>query len=60
MVVLAKKGDNQNRIINQFICEDIDDLNSIPEKDRIFGSLAYIISSGMLYIANSKGEWMVV
>lgn len=60
MFITLSKGDNLNRIVNQFICENEEDLQEIPQNERIFGSMAYIINTQALYIANSKGEWKVI
>lgn len=60
MFITFRKGDSLNRTINQFICENEEDLQEIPKNERIFGSVAYIINNKALYIANSEGEWKVV
>lgn len=60
MFITFRKGDSLNRTINQFICENEEDLQEIPKNERIFGSIAYIINNKALYIANSEGEWKVV
>ena len=60
MFITLSKGDNLNRIVNQFICENEEDLQGIPKNEIIFGSMAYIINTQALYIANSEGEWNVV
>ena len=44
MFITLSKGDNLNRIVNQFICENEEDLQEIPKNERIFGSMAYIVS----------------
>ena len=40
MFITLSKGDNLNRIVNQFICENEEDLQEIPKNERIFGSMA--------------------
>ena len=60
MNILLKDGNTVNRDIYQHICDDISDLKKIPSSQINFGSLAYIVSTGELYIANSNKEWKVV
>lgn len=60
MNILLKDGNTVNRDIYQYMCDDISDLKNIPSNQINFGSLAYIISTGELYIANSNKEWQVV
>ena len=60
MNILLKDGSHTNREIFQHLCDTIDDLKNIPPTQINFGSLAYIVSTGELYIANSDKEWKVV
>ena len=60
MNILLKDGNTINREIYQHLCDDISDLEKIPSNKINFGSLAYIISTGELYIADSDLNWKVV
>ena len=60
MNILLKDGSTVNRDIYQHLCDDISDLKNIPSNQINFGTLAYIVSTGELYIANSNKEWKVV
>lgn len=60
MNILLKDGSHINREIYQHICDDISDLANIPSNQINFGTLAYIISTGELYIADSDKNWKVV
>lgn len=60
MNILLKDGNTVNREIYQHLCDDISDLEKIPSNKINFGSLAYIISTGELYIADSDLNWKVV
>lgn len=60
MNILLKDGSQTNREVYQHLCDEISDLSKIPSNQINFGSLAYVISTGELYIANSNKEWQVV
>lgn len=60
MNILLRDGEAHNREIYQHLCDNPEDLILIPKNQINFGSLAYIISTGELYIANSDLEWKVV
>lgn len=60
MNIMLKDGEKINRETFQHICDDISDLENIPRNQINFGSLAYIVNTGELFIANSKLEWQVV
>lgn len=60
MNILLKDGNTVNRDIYQHLCDEVSDLKKIPLNQINFGSLAYIVSTGELYIANSDKEWQVV
>jgi hypothetical protein len=57
---MLKDGSHTNREIFQHLCDTVEDLKNIPPTQINFGSLAYIVSTGELYIANSDKEWKVV
>lgn len=60
MNILLKDGSHTNREVYQHLCDDISDLTKIPPNQINFGTLAYIISTGELYIADSDKNWKVV
>ena len=60
MNILLKDGAIVNRESYQHLCDTPEDLQNIPQNQIHFGTLAYIISTGELYIANSDNEWQVV
>lgn len=60
MNILLKDGSHVNREIYQHLCDNVSDLAKIPPNQINFGSLAYIISTGELYIADSDKNWKVV
>lgn len=60
MNILLRDGDEPNREIYQHLCDTVEDLKNIPSKQINFGSLAYVVSTGELYIADSSLNWKVV
>lgn len=60
MNIMLKDGSHINREIFQHLCDTAEDLKNIPSNQINFGSLAYIITTGELYIADSNKEWKVV
>jgi hypothetical protein len=60
MNILLKDGNTINREVYQHLCDEPSDLKKIPSNQINFGTLAYIVSTGELYIANSDKEWQVV
>ena len=43
---------------NIFYCDGSDDLPNIPKNEINFGSVAVIIETAQIYIANSKKQWV--
>ena len=43
---------------NEFLCETADDLENIPKDQINFGSAAIIIENALIYMANSKKQWV--
>ena len=43
--------------VNEFVCETADDVQSIPKDQINFGSMAIVIETGQIFIANSKKVW---
>lgn len=60
MNILLKDGSHVNREVFQHLCDTVEDLKNIPRNQINFGTLAYIISTGELYIADSDKNWKVV
>lgn len=60
MNIMLKDGSHVNREVYQHLCDTIEDLANIPSNQINFGSLAYIVSTGELYIADSNKQWKVV
>ena len=60
MNIMLKDGSHANREIYQHLCDTVEDLANIPANQINFGSLAYIITTGKLYIADSNKQWKVV
>ena len=60
MNILLRDGDTINKEVYQHLCDDVSDLEKIPSNRINFGSLAYVISTGELYIADSDLRWQVV
>lgn len=60
MNIMLKDGSHINRENYQHLCDTVEDLANIPSNQINFGSLAYIVSTGELYIADSNKQWKVV
>lgn len=45
--------------IKEFVCDTPDDIQDLPIDAKV-GSSAFIISTGTVYMLNSKGEWVEV
>ena len=60
MNIMLKDGSHINREIYQHLCDTVEDLANIPSNQINFGSLAYVVSTGELYIADSNKQWKVV
>lgn len=60
MNIMLRDGGKINREIFQHLCDNVSDLAKIPPNQINFGTLAYIIATGELYIADSNKNWKVV
>ena len=64
MTVMTKRGQQDNVITYEHICDTIEDMGNIAEKYITMGSVCIVIngSAGGLevYIANSSGEWILI
>ena len=57
MYVLKKAGGNSNIAYQEFVCDDLTDMNSINIKTCTMGSTCYVINTGATYVLNSQKEW---
>ena len=50
---------NQNKDTGytEYICETAADLAAIPDKDLLFGCIAYVLATKKMYIMNDNSEW---
>lgn len=60
MYSIIKRDDNITYNVNEYVCDNVDDLNSLPRCAP--GSTAIILESGnaQVYIKNSEGKWVKV
>ena len=56
--VMTKRGNMDNQITYEFMCDTIEDLAKIDSEYITIGSVAVIIDGFEVYIANSKKEWV--
>lgn len=57
--ILTKKGRNDNVPIGEFTCDFESDIKLLPV-NAPFGSTAYVIETGNVYIKDSEGNWKVM
>jgi len=57
--ILTKKGKNDNVPVGEFTCDFTADIESLPS-NAPFGSTAYVIETGDVYIKTSNGKWTVM
>ena len=60
---MTKRGQQDNNITYEFICDTTADLNKIESKYTTMGSIAIVISgdSGFeVYMANSQKQWISI
>lgn len=55
--VMTKRGQMDNQVANEFMCDTAADLNKIDSSEITFGSVAVILDTMEVFIANSKKEW---
>ena len=55
---MTKRGSSDNEVTYEFMCDTSADLSSIDPKYMTMGSVAVIIDTFEVYIANSKKEWV--
>lgn len=59
--IMTKRGDMDNIVTYEFVCDTTADLNAIEPKYITMGSVAIVIqgNSGFeVYMANSEKEWI--
>ena len=54
-----KVAGNYNTPIREFICDDVNDLDTLP-KNCPQGSTAFVIEGAAVYIKKSDGTWKVL
>lgn len=55
--VMTKHGQMDNQVANEFMCDTAADLSKIDSSEITFGSVAVILDTMEVFIANSKKEW---
>ena len=55
---MTKRGSSDNEVTYEFMCDTVADLSNIDPKYMTMGSVAVIIDTFEVYIANSKREWV--
>ena len=56
MYTTVKHDNDVSYGINEYVCDTVDDLVSLPKCSM--GSMALIISTSEVYMKNSSGEWV--
>ena len=56
MYTTVKHDNDVSYGINEYVCDTVDDLISLPKCSM--GSMALIISTSEVYMKNSSGEWV--
>ena len=55
---MTKRGALDNDVTYEFMCDTVDDLDTIDPKYIVLGSVAVVIDGFSVYIANSQKEWI--
>ena len=58
---MTKRGSEDNEVVYEFMCDTIDDLDSLDRKYITLGSIAIVLqgAAGLeVYMANSSKEWI--
>ena len=55
---MTKRGSLDNETTNEFFCDTASDLNKIPASEINLGSVAVIVDTMEVYIANSNKQWI--
>jgi len=56
--VMTKRGQMDNVVANEFMCDTSSDLAKIDKSEITFGSVAVVLDGMEVYIANSKKQWI--
>ena len=56
--VMTKRGNDDNVITYEFMCDSVADLNKIDPQYITMGSVAIVINDFEVYIANSSKQWV--
>lgn len=56
--VMTKRGEQDNVITYEFMCDSVADLDKIDRQYATMGSVAIVINDFEVYIANSQGQWV--
>ena len=56
--VMTKRGEQDNVITYEFMCDSVADLDKIDHQYATMGSVAIVINDFEVYIANSQGQWV--
>ena len=54
---MTKRGSMDNETTNEFFCDTASDLTSIPVSQINLGSVAVVVDTMEVFIANSNKEW---
>ena len=63
MNIMTKFGEKVNRATYQHMCDTVEDLQNIPEREITLGSIAIVVNGedGLTaYLADSKKKWVKV
>lgn len=54
---MTKRGSMDNETTNEFFCDTATDLAKIPSSEINLGSIAVVVDTMEVYIANSNKQW---
>ena len=54
---MTKRGSLDNAVTHEFFCDTADDLANIPSEDINLGTVAVVLDTMQVFIANSSKEW---
>lgn len=54
---MTKRGSLDNQIANEFMCDTVTDLTKIDPAEITLGSVALVIDTMEIFIANSNKQW---
>lgn len=59
MAYLVKQGDSVDQGLRQYFLDTVEELTEINVENCIPGTVAYIITTGEVYMLTNKKEWKV-